>query len=351
MPFVCPFYVEEPMKSYSISQRKKTRGNLTWYAREYENGVLLREFSLKTTRKADAKAWLDAMNAARFMPEAIANRMAPVDKPMSSAYTAFYNTIEASTKGRTRFTYRSQLQQFLTWCALEDVDTMRQFTAEKAAEFAKSVSQSMSPSTAKNLLMTVKRMLDWCADSFGMEGYNPMKKIKPPKESKREKKFWTNEEIDLILDNAPSKDYRLFWAIMAFAGLRHSEAASFGPSSLVGGRLHLVGKGDKEAYIPVSDRLKDEIVRHGDISEGMFTGNGFNSFRSNNALRKVLAKVGLDPSGMSNHSFRHSFISNKIRSGVNVKAVSLLARHSDINVTLNTYSHLLQEDLTEAANK
>ena len=48
------------MKSYSISQRKKSRGNMTWYGRTFENGELVSEVSLKTDRKADARAWLDA---------------------------------------------------------------------------------------------------------------------------------------------------------------------------------------------------------------------------------------------------------------------------------------------------
>lgn len=59
MPNVCHFY-GVPMKSYSISQRKKSRGNMTWYGRTFENGELVSEVSLKTDRKADARAWLDA---------------------------------------------------------------------------------------------------------------------------------------------------------------------------------------------------------------------------------------------------------------------------------------------------
>ena len=43
------------MKSYSISQRKKSRGNRTWYGRTFEDGVLVKEESLKTVRKLDAR--------------------------------------------------------------------------------------------------------------------------------------------------------------------------------------------------------------------------------------------------------------------------------------------------------
>lgn len=340
------------MKSYAISQRKKTRGNMTWYGREYENGVLVREFSLKTTRKADAKAWLDAMNAARFMPEAIQNRLAPVDKPISTSYSDFFGTVEATTSPATIKAYRSRLRRFLTWCAVEDVNTLREFTPEKAAMFGRSVCSSMSPKTAREMIRNVDQMMNWCADTYGMEGFNPMKNVRTPKIAKRAKDFWTPEELDRILDCAPDLDFRLFWSLMAFAGLRHAEACAFGPSSIVDGRLRVVGKGDKEAFVPVSDRLCQEIERHGCVTDGMFKRSKISHNElANDVLRESVEKAGLKPEGSSNHKFRHSFISNKIRSGVNIKAVSLLARHSDVNLTLNTYSHLLQDDLTDAANK
>ena len=40
------------------------------------------------------------------------------------------------------------------------------------------------------------------------------------------------------------------------------------------------------------------------------------------------------------HSLRNTFISNLARGGVSPKAAQLLARHSDINLTMNTYTSL-----------
>ncbi len=47
------------------------------------------------------------------------------------------------------------------------------------------------------------------------------------------------------------------------------------------------------------------------------------------------------------HRLRHSFGSNLIRAGANIKAVQLLMRHSNIQMTLNVYSHLLDSDLSQ----
>ena len=82
---------------------------------------------------------------------------------------------------------------------------------------------------------------------------------------------------------------------------------------------------------------------------GLFQGLGAFGGADVGPTEKVI-KVGLNPDGANNHKFRHSFISNLIRSGINVRAVQQLARHESVDITLNTYSHLLQNDLADAVN-
>jgi Phage integrase family len=44
------------------------------------------------------------------------------------------------------------------------------------------------------------------------------------------------------------------------------------------------------------------------------------------------------------HANRHTFISNLAKSGVSPKVAQTMARHSDINLTMNVYSHVKMED-------
>ena len=43
------------------------------------------------------------------------------------------------------------------------------------------------------------------------------------------------------------------------------------------------------------------------------------------------------------HDFRHSFISNAILNGMDIVTVSKYVGHSNIEMTLNRYSHLLKD--------
>lgn len=341
------------MKNYSISQRKKSRGNLTWYGRTFEDGKLVDEVSLKTTSKGEARMWLDAMNATRFIPEnLISSAKKTEDRPVEEAVSAFLTSVrsEKGPESATFKAYDSRLRKWVEWCGHMEIGSLRAFKRETAVQFFSDMSTD-SPKTSRERIRLMRQFFGWCADTFGMEGYDPMKTVKPPKLVKRAKSFWTPDEIDRILDNAPDKQFRLFWSLMAFAGLRHAEACSFGPASLVDGKLRIVGKGNKEAFLPVGERLKKEL-KNVKLSDGMFTGKRFRtSERCMMHLRRAVEKAGLDPTDATNHRFRHSFASNLLRSGkVNIRALGELLRHSDVRVSLDTYSHLLQEDLQKSVD-
>lgn len=340
------------MKRYSILQRYKSRGNMTWYGRISDGGII-RYVSLKVTRKSDAQEWLDLQNSRKFLPEELLAEKK--DRRLQVSANDYLDYV-SSAHGPDSLTYKAygnKLKYLTRWSERHDVMTLRDFNRERASKFASWVSTEFAPKTAREIIRVSKQFCKWAGETFEIDDWTPMAFVKAPKLQKRKKDFWTPEQCDRILDAAPSADFRLFWSLMAFAGLRQAEAVAFGPSSLTDdGRLHVVGKGDKEAFLPISERLRKELERHGGLSDGMFDRPEFKYARSNDVLREAVSRSGIKSEGEStNHRFRHSFASNLLRSGkVNVKAVQQLMRHENVQITLDTYSHLLQEDLSEAAN-
>ncbi len=51
------------------------------------------------------------------------------------------------------------------------------------------------------------------------------------------------------------------------------------------------------------------------------------------------------------HAMRHTFITNLCRANVPPKTAQALARHSDIRLTMNTYSHVGQQEQASAIGK
>lgn len=298
-----------------------------------------------------AKQWLDLMNSSRFLPENYFQKYEKKDKPLLEALRKFSD--EFTSRGHSEATnrvYMSKLSQFKAFCEANNITTLRGFTKEKALKLNSDLAQTLAPATHRDTLNFVSQFVKFCCDVFEIDDWQPMSIIKKPKQVKRAKAFWTLEEINAILNAAPNKHYRLMWAIMAYAGLRYSEACSVTPLSFQSDKLRIIGKGNKEAFLPISNKLKNEIKLFGDITE-----IDFEKYKPKatelRALKKAVVASKINNIGeITNHRFRHSFASNLLRSNVNVKAVQQLMRHESADITLNIYSHLIQEDLQDAAN-
>jgi site-specific recombinase XerD len=58
-----------------------------------------------------------------------------------------------------------------------------------------------------------------------------------------------------------------------------------------------------------------------------------------------------DPIQLTPHIFRHTFCTNLMRSGVDIKTIQYLMGHTTIDMTINTYTHTTYEDVERAFNK
>ena len=128
-------------------------------------------------------------------------------------------------------------------------------------------------------------------------------------------------------------------------------------------------------FIPMTDdmyqRLKNILVGRKKVKTEMLV-DGYSGFilldkdnhpevalHIENEMRWAMKKyVKLHPDqplpNITPHVFRYTFCSNMAKSGMNPKTLQYLMDHSDIGVTLNTYTHLgfedAQEELKRVAN-
>jgi site-specific recombinase XerD len=331
---------------YSILQRYRSRGNRTWYGHEYDRG-LRRSFSLHTKKRSDAQAWLDAKNAERFLPESLRDQKK--DRPIDDAISMFLAEKEGSSGNPgTIAQYAYDLRNMARWMHGNGASSLREITPEMAVRYTARLSETMMPISIRNLLTVMRTFCRFASGTLGLRGYAPFDTAKAPRVVKRPHSFWTPDQIDALLDRAPGKDMRLLWAFMAFSGLRIHEARKVRQEDIAGNTLKVTGKGGRYAELPVSSRLREEIERHGGVGDL----SGISAASSNHHIKTAAAEAGIgDGSVISNHRLRHSFISNLERSGVDIKDLQTLARHSNVQLTLNTYAHVNQDDLARAIEK
>ena len=139
------------MKRYSVFQKHKRKGNMTWYGRISENG-LFHVISLGTKKKADAIAWLDLMNAQKFLPEGFAS-----DKPdahLVELKNKFVDSIEVanSASDATVRAYQLRLSYFIDWTASRGKTLVSQVSDKDAVDFSTAIATKYAPKTASEIL-------------------------------------------------------------------------------------------------------------------------------------------------------------------------------------------------------
>lgn len=340
------------MATYSIQQRKKAQGIMTWYLRTCIGGKQKFE-SLHTTKKSEAQAVLDSMKVKAAMP----SMPGANDKDVPSMAADWLRQVELATgrDGKTGMAYGSRIRKWTQWCERNGIRNHSQFNAAAAYRFVQEISGSLSPKTVSEIVKVVRKCREWNTETFDLRDFNPFKAIKTPKIPKGRVEFWTSEEISRILENAPSGAYRAFWGLMAYAGLRFSEARNLRRENVHDGLITVLnGKGGKNAEIPVSAKLMALIRPYLDGGEGLLVPTGDVPMRSDKAVIRLKIAVGIagiEGGEVSHHKLRHSFASELLRNGTNPRTVQELMRHSSIDTLFDHYAHVLRSDLAEAVEK
>lgn len=328
-------------------RRNKSKGNTIWYARVPDpkkktksGGTVYHYFSLGTTNKSEANRIIeqrikDGSFEIKEECETITLRECVVKFEQ-------YQRSKGSKTGSIDTMYQAiNMLKPLFNKRMADIKT------QDIAEAFQSNSEGLAPITYRNRKIILSTFFRYIVDTLELYPKNPIAKAIPRRKvPKKSKDFWTMDQIDRIIAAAPTAKARLLWSFMAFAGLRKSEAVSMRPSNIYNNKIHLVGKGDKEATIPICPRLDREIKRyHG---EWKF----YFDRRQLNRIAKQAIPEGFHGPATA-HRFRHSFGSNLLRANanVNIRTVSELMRHSSVALTLETYMHILDSDAEKAVNE
>lgn len=328
------------MLRFSLCQRNKARGIMTWFVRIFDtDNKEIRYASLHTTKKTEASGIL-----ATKIQDGAFDRKDSSSVTLREALDAYLASMEA--RKLKRGSVRSVELAFLGMRQLMHRPVPEITKKELLEAFSASV-EGMSAGTHNLRRTCIRTAFRHFVDVLEIIPSNTADVLPARKNASRERDFWTAEQVERILDKAPDSNRRLLWSLMAFAGLRIHEALAFKKEDVRDGCIHVVGKGDKSAKVPVSARLYMELDRCG--WEWDFSGINRSTYAIETAARKAI------PEGFkgaaNNHRLRHSFASNLLRNRCNPKSAQMLLRHSQITTTLQIYSHVMEDDLREDVEK
>ena len=196
---------------------------------------------------------------------------------------------------------------------------------------------------------------------------DPSELLEQPKLGRKLPEVLTIEEIDALLnaiDLSKNEGHRnrAMLETLYSCGLRVSELVGLRFSDLFfeEGFIRVIGKGNKERLVPVSQQVQKEIdiyqqhIRnHLNIQKGSENivflnrrGAQLTRVMVFTIIKNLAESIGLKKN-ISPHTFRHSFATHLIEGGANLRAIQEMLGHESITTT-EIYTHLDQRFLRDA---
>jgi integrase/recombinase XerC len=305
--------------------------------------------------------------------DAAASQMVPIPPALLSAVERFltYLNAEKSASPHTLKGYREDLLQFCEFLSSAGCRLPRDASSVLLRRYAAALhATGYASSTVARKLASMRSFY-----RFGQrEGWvtaNPAKPVKSPRRQRPLPSFLTKDEILRLLGAPQGKGLsdlrdKAVLELMYSSGVRVSELADLDDKDLdlVGGTIHIRGKGRRERLGVVGSHAADAIrgwlavradlplSKSAEKRQPLFL-NRFGRRLSTRGVARLLEKH-LAASGLtgraSPHTLRHSFATHLLDNGADIRSVQELLGHKSI-VTTQVYTHVTSVRLLDAFNK
>ncbi|MFA6047446.1 MAG: site-specific tyrosine recombinase/integron integrase [Parcubacteria group bacterium] len=290
-----------------------------------------------------------------------------------------YLEIERSRSPKTIENYSHYLDVFLNWAHINDPkeindDLVRNFRIhlnrleDKKGKRLQKVTQGYYVIALRSFLKYLAKR-----DIKTLQA----EKVEIGKTPDREVEFLEEDEVERLLGAAKGSDFkslrdRAILEMLFSAGLRVSELTGINRDklNLKSGELSVRGKGDKIRVVFISDTAKDALKsyleKRTDIDPALFVrdAKAQEKFESKNkknkkdndnlrltprSIQRIVKHYAVKAGIVKNvhpHTLRHSFATDLLINGADIRSVQAMLGHSSITTT-QVYTHITNQQLRE----
>jgi integrase/recombinase XerD len=265
---------------------------------------------------------------------------------MSSAHLAAVSFL-ARYGGRTHELYEYQLKEWFAWCDSNGLDPLVGVQRAHIELYIRYLGERGLMDSSVVTMMHAVRGFFRFAHIDGLIAADPAVYARLPKVHRDESRTHGLDRLELIRFLQVAQTVTVHHGALAFLlginALRASEAAAVRiedyAETMRGHRvLHLVGKGNKPATMPVTvPVLRVLEACRGQRASGPLilrplTGNPIDRRDAYRMVARIAKAAGI-PRHISPHSLRHAAITNALDAGVPLRDAQILARHADPRTT------------------
>jgi len=197
----------------------------------------------------------------------------------------------------------------------------------------------ISKATVNREVACLRRIWNKCIE-WGKARNNPVSRMKMFPEE-RKLRFFSEAELEKLLAHA-SKNLKPIIIVAVLTGMRSGELRHLTWKNINFdlGLIYLEHtKSGKIAKIRMSDTVRETLwdLKKKSNSNYVFVNERGEPYKWPLRIDKILKKAGIENASL--HTLRHTFISDLVMAGQNLRVVQELARHKSISTTMR-YSHL-----------
>ena len=175
--------------------------------------------------------------------------------------------------------------------------------------------------------------------------------IPVPKSDCVERCFLYEHEVQAMIDNAFSLRNKFIISLLYSSGIRLSELLSLNRDSIVNRTFTVIGKGKKMRICFIDERteqlMSEYLNSRKDSCSALVVSELYKSRMTPTnvqlLIRNSAKRAGIEKP-VTPHILRHSFATNFLRAGGNIRYLSHMLGHSSMNTTL-IYTHVVNNEL------
>lgn len=278
-------------------------------------------------------------------------------------YIRFISRVEGMSPETVR-AYSQHLEAYAAWCERSGIDGLAPAPRQLRSYLAHLQGEGLSPRSIAAHLSSLKSLYRWLSFE-GVVEVDAAAALASPKLDRPLPKTLGRQQLDALLsapdDSVEGMRDRAMLELFFASGARISELAHLkvGDVDIAESSVRLFGKGSKDRIVPLYRRAVDAYAGYMQSARPCLVGQSstdavFVSSRGHpmdsSSLRyrfNALKRRASLPSDITPHALRHTFATELLAGGADLRSVQELLGHSSLSTT-QLYTHLTPEHLSRA---
>lgn len=272
-------------------------------------------------------------------------------------------TLNKGMSERSIDSYSYDLKRYFSYLQKEGIEKVEDITKEHIYAYIAIELDEKKKSSVARSMTSIRNFHYYISDNFNIP--NPAVHLASVKKTKYLPRYLSEAELNTLFSSFDDEDdiqllNHVILEVLYSCGLRVSELCELTLNQYNRANLFIrvLGKGNKERMVPIANSSAELLNRYIDTARARLNKKGsqriFINRLGNNITRKYVSdlliakekELGMDLD-ITAHSFRHTFATDLLANGADLRSVQELLGHSSISTT-QIYTHVQSKQLHNA---